>query len=145
MIWSVSMLSPNFQAFPRTVLGSVTGASPRRPALPGDRPDPRNAMTSPAQGAVSAGGACPPCASCRRTSTPVRGRSSEGSSDLGRHLGENFAWVSDLTPHRAGRRHRRVGQIDLRLRVAHTAWEVAVCGAQADLALAEHAHVPTQA
>src|SRR6266849_4575161 len=38
MIWSVSMLAPNFHARPRMTFGSVTKSTPRRPALLGDRP-----------------------------------------------------------------------------------------------------------
>src|SRR5690348_5246022 len=105
MMWSVSMLSPNFQARPRTVLGSVIGAR-SKPASAGTR-----------------GYSC----------------------ETGRHLVEHLARVRDHACDRARRRHRRVGEIDLRLRVAHAAREVALGRAQADLALAEHAHMPTQA
>src|SRR6266508_859085 len=101
MIWSVSMLSPNFHARPRTTLGRVMAAPTR------DSPDYR--------------------------SSKRRG-----------HLREDFGRVGDHAGHRAGRGDRGVGEVDLRLRMAHAAWEVAVGRAQADLALAEHAHVPAQ-
>src|SRR5215470_8753688 len=53
--------------------------------------------------------------------------------------------MGDLAGYRARRSHRRIGQVDQRLGVAHAAGEVAVGSAQTDLALAQHSLVPTQA
>src|SRR5215510_12469686 len=145
MIWSVSTLAPNFQARPRTVLGSVTVARPRRPASPGDRTGPKQSMTEQLRGGVSVGGACPPCAIWPRTSKRVPEPLSGESSDLGGHLRKHLGRVSDHARDRTRRRHGRVRQIDLRLRVAHPAGEVAVGRAEAHLTFAEHAHVPPEA
>src|SRR6266496_1377909 len=121
MIWSVSMLSPNFQARPRTTLGSVMPCrNPRAPAVGCFR-----AANKPRGPRVAAFGS--------------------PSSDLRRHLLQHLARVADDASDGAGRRDGWVREIDLRLRVAHAAREVAVRGAEADLALAEHAHVAPKA
>src|SRR6266851_8736211 len=103
MIWSVSMLAPNFHARPRITFARVTELNPRRELLSGE------------------------------------------SSDACGHLFEHLSRVGDDSGYRARGGHRRVGQVDHRLRVAHPAWKVAIGRAQAHLTLAQHAHVATEA
>src|SRR3981081_1921585 len=122
MIWSVSMLWPNFHALPRTTLGNVTCASPRRPRS-------TSAVTARPGVGVSVAGAGPPCAF---------------SCDPCRHLLEQLSRMGDHTGPGDRRRRRGVGKVDHRLGVAHAAREIPVRGAQADLSLTEHAHVPAQ-
>src|SRR3981081_1430221 len=104
MIWSVSMLWPNFHALPRTTLGNVTCASPRRPRS-------ASAVRARVGAGVSVAGACPPCAF---------------SCDPCWHLLEHLSRMRDHTGHGARRRDRGVGQADHRLGVAHAAWEIPV-------------------
>src|SRR5690348_13104954 len=106
MIWSVSMLSPNFQARPRMVFGRVTGPA-SEPASAGSR------GSAQPLNAASAG---------------TRGYSCQ----TGRHLVEHLARVGDHARDRARRGHSRVGEVDLRLGVAHATRKVAVGRAQAD-------------
>src|SRR4051812_39467932 len=102
MIWSVSMLLPNFQARPRTTLGRLMRCRiPRAPAV-----------------------AC--CGAANRPRAPAVAVFGSPSSDLGRHLLEHLARMADDAGHRAGCGDGWVREIDLRLRVAHAPWEVAV-------------------
>src|SRR5438270_13368177 len=96
MIWSVSMLAPNFQALPRSTEGNVM-CRPRRPALPGDRPYCLQADVGYV-GGFPTRGACPPCAP---------------SCDLGREVLQHLAGVRDDAGDRARRRDGAVREIDL--------------------------------
>src|SRR5438445_11480824 len=118
MIWSVSMLTPNFQALPRRTLGELKA---------------------------------PYLLLCTKTRNSARithfcaQRRDCASCDLGRQVLEDLARVCDHARHRARGRDRRIGEVHLRLRVSHAAGEIAIGGAQAHLAVTEHAHVPAQA
>src|SRR3989440_10261405 len=113
MIWSVSMLAPNFQALPRMTFGKVMGTLP----LPG--------------GGIRGGGRS------AWVSSPPAGRSARSAGwgrstrHLRRQMLQHLARVRDHPRDRAGRGHGRVGEIDHRLGVAHAAGEVAVGRAQA--------------
>src|SRR2546430_15255287 len=118
MIWSVSMLTPNFQAFPRRTLGNVMAP---------------NLLLR-----TKAGNSARITCDCAQNRNP-------GSCDLGRQVLEDLARVSDHARHRARGRDRRIGEVHLRLRVPHAAGEIAIGGAQAHFAVTEHSHVPAQA
>src|SRR5438094_5448219 len=118
MIWSVSMLTPNFQAFPRRTLGNVMAPNLLLRTKAGN--------------------------SARITGDGAHNRN-PGSCDLGRQVLEGLARVSDHPRHRARARDRRIGEVHLRLRVPHAAGDIAIAGAQAHLAVTEHSHVPAQA
>src|SRR5215469_8472520 len=143
MIWSVSTLSPNLQARPRSmvVIGPPrAGASSKRGQAPPSGIPPFVRYVGGASGAALRVRARPWCAT-RRTH-------SLGRSPLLRPMPsspDHLARVRDLAGHGAGRGHGRVGQVDEGLRVAHPAREVAVRGREAHFALAQDAHVAAQA
>src|ERR1700719_2741085 len=103
MIWSVSMLAPNFQDLPRRTLGKLMRVSCRL--------------------CTNVGyfrGISRECAQTRWA------RSRDARGQVRQHL----ARVRDDARDRAGRGDRRVRQVDLRLWVSHAAGEVAVGCAQ---------------
>src|SRR5438309_1393929 len=99
MIWSVSMLAPNFQDRPRMTDGKVTDRHLVVCTLP-----------------TNSAPVTRLCAHNRDL----------GSCDLGREVLQHLARVRDHTRHGARGGDRGVREIDLRLRVPHAAREVAV-------------------